>query len=298
MSETIDNAASAAGAAEPGGATAGDAPPSPPAEPSWLYTHAGWQARPKQVPQKYWDDDKRGVALDRLLKGAADTQKALKDAQKQADDLKTRQMVAPESYAVNIPPDSVLAAQGVQPDHLLVQVVGEKLKAVNAPQAVMDAVIAGYAEFFTKAQAAQLARLPEAADPVAGGEKVVARLDALDQRMQAAATALAKGDQARTQALLGTLRTLTLTAEGVELAEMALNGQLAQVTAPYAASPASGAAGAGGTRPTIDDAKKLMATPEYRDGDPQTHAKVRSIFAELTKNDPPPAGANPSWGAR
>lgn len=233
-----------------------------------------------------------------MLKTAADTEEALRVARKQAEELKAKAMAAPERYEVNIPADSVLAAQGVQPDHLLVQTVSERLKAVGAPQVVMDAVVSAYADFFTKAHDQQMARLPEAADPVAGGQKVQARLDALDQRMQAAASALAKGDQGRAQALLGTLRTLTLTAEGVEVAELALNGGLAKVAAPYAASPASGGAAMASAGPTMDDVRKIMAGPEYQAGDKQTHAKVRAMIEQITANDPPPVGANPSWRSR
>lgn len=292
MSETEAGVA-AEGAAQPSPADApAAAQPAPPAAPSWLYTHEGWQERPEGIPEKLWDAEKKAIPVDRLLKAHAEAESALGKRAAEIKELKAKVMTAPDAYQVTIPPDSVLAGQGVTPDHLLVKVISDKLKEANAPQSVFDAVVGGYAEFFEKAQAAQMARLPEAADPVNGGEKVAQRLAAIDQRMQAAVQSVAKGDAGRAQALLSTFRTLMLTAEGVELAEAALAGRLAQAAAPYAASPLGGVSAAGSSPPSLDAARALMASREYQDGDPQTVAKVTAMFAEMYKDVPPPPGAN------
>lgn len=254
------------------------------ADNGWLYTRDDWasaESRPGDIPEPYWDGERKGVRVDNLIKSVSDTKAKLAEVARQNKALAAKQMSAPESYALNVGEGTVLARVESPTDHPLVASVTKHFKALGAPQSVFDAAVTAYNEHFEAAAQAQfeeMAKRTGESDPGRAAERVRERLDGLHTRLAGLAAKLFPNDEGRAKQVNETLKAWTFTADGADLVEKALAGELTRLAGPYVAGPAGPAHKEAATVAELD---KIIASEAYRRGDPEARRKVEEVSQRI-----------------
>lgn len=258
----------------------------PAADAGWLYSRPDWadkNDRPVDIPEPYWDADRKAVRVDSLIKSAKDTRAKLAEMARENKTLAAKQMAAPESYALTVGEGTVLAGVQDPAAHPLVAAVTKHFKEVGAPQNVFDAAVSAYNEHFEAAAAAQFQEMVKRTgepDPARAAEQVRERLDQLHTRLDGLAAKLAPEDAGRAKQISETLKAWTFTADGADLVERALKGDLTRLVGPYVGGPSAPADKAASTTAELD---RIIGSEAYRSGDPDARRKAREVSEQLAK---------------
>lgn len=269
---------------EPETTPAGTAAADQTADNGWLYTRDDWASaasRPGDIPEPYWDGERKGVRVDNLIKSVSDTKAKLAEVARQNKALASKQMAAPESYALNVGEGTVLARVDSPADHPLVASVTKHFKALGAPQSVFDAAVMAYNEHFeeaAKAQFEEMVKRTGESDPGRAAERVRERLDGLHTRIGGLAAKLFPTDEGRAKQVAETLKAWTFTADGADLVEKALAGELTRLAGPYVAGPSGPGYKEASTVAELD---RIIASEAYRRGDPEAHRKAQEVSQQL-----------------
>lgn len=252
----------------------------------WLYSRPDWtdkNDRPVDIPEPYWDAERKAVRVDSLIKSAKDTRNKLAEVGRENKLLAAKQMTAPESYALNVGEDTVLSRLDDPSKHPLVAAVTKHFKGVGAPQNVFDAAVSAYNEHFEAAAAAEFQEMVKRTgepDPARAAERVRGRLDQLHTRLDGLAAKLSPSDAGRAKQLSETLKAWTFTADGADLVEKALKGELTRLVGPYAAGPAGPVDKQAATVAELD---KIIGSEAYRRGDPHARQQAREVADRLAE---------------
>lgn len=258
----------------------------PAADAGWLYSRPDWadkNDRPVDIPEPYWDADRKAVRVDSLIKSARDTRAKLAEMARENKTLAAKQMAAPESYALTVGEGTVLAGVQDPAAHPLVAAVTKHFKEVGAPQNVFDAAVSAYNEHFEAAAAAQFQEMVKRTgepDPARAAERVRERLDQLHTRLDGLAAKLAPEDVGRAKQISETLKAWTFTADGADLVERALKGDLTRLAGPYVGGPSAPADKAASTTAELD---RIIGSEAYRRGDPDARSKASEVSEQLAK---------------
>jgi len=258
----------------------------PAADDGWLYSRTDWadkNDRPVDIPEPYWDAERKGVRVDSLIKSAKDTRAKLADVARENKTLAAKQMTAPEKYALNISEGTVLAGVADPAAHPLVAAVTKHFKDVGAPQNVFDAAVSAYNEHFEAAAAAEFQEMVKRTgepDPTRAATRVRERLDQMHTRIDGLAARLSPSDAGRAKQLSETLKAWTFTADGADLLEKALKGELTRLVGPYAAGPAGPV---DKQAVTVAELDKIIGSEAYRRGDPDARQRARDVSDRLAE---------------
>lgn len=292
MGESSESGVPSSGPSLMSAADAGGAPAAAPAPEGAAPAPAPAPAagnRPEHVPEKFWDAEKGTVRVDDVLKSYSHLEKhrgelAEKAVSDKMAELFGKRPEAPDKYEIRVPPK---APEGVvildkAPGADFVPEEGKAYAVLNPAdplfekardlahkaglgQDEFDALVGDYL-------ATRATRIPTQAERDAQATKF---FDSLGENGRDRVRHAWRG----LQSLVGEQHAKVLDGMiGDRATFEAVERLVARATgSPYGPSGAPSGANA----PTMDEVRKIVATPEYQRGDPETQRKVREMLVRI-----------------